>query len=87
MHGMVNITRRILRVCGKEKDGDVTECGNFHVTRNYSLLCFGVSIEHSALSATMKWTILSSEYLFNDLWFRRKDVYKNLRKIVDPYCI
>jgi ADP-ribose pyrophosphatase len=37
----------------------------------------------------MKWTILSSDYLFNDLWFKvRKDVCKTpLGKIVDPYYV
>ena len=37
----------------------------------------------------MKWTILSSEYLFKDLWFKvRKDVCKTPQgKIVDPYYV
>jgi ADP-ribose pyrophosphatase len=37
----------------------------------------------------MNWTILSSEYLFSDLWFKvRKDVCKTpLGKIVDPYYV
>jgi ADP-ribose pyrophosphatase len=37
----------------------------------------------------MKWQILSSQYLFNDLWFKvRKDVCKTpLGKIVDPYYV
>src|SRR5258706_7613187 len=37
----------------------------------------------------MKWTILSSEYLFNDLWFKvRKDVCRTPQgKIVDPYYV
>ena len=37
----------------------------------------------------MKWEILSSEYLFNDLWFKvRKDVCKTPQgKIVDPYYV
>jgi len=37
----------------------------------------------------MKWQILSSEYLFNDLWFKvRKDVCKTPRgKIVEPYYV
>jgi len=37
----------------------------------------------------MKWTILSSEYLFTDLWFKvRKDVCKTPEgKIVDPYYV
>ncbi|HLG39103.1 MAG TPA: NUDIX hydrolase [Chitinophagaceae bacterium] len=37
----------------------------------------------------MKWQILSSEYLFNDLWFKvRKDVCKTPEgKIVDPYYV
>lgn len=37
----------------------------------------------------MKWQILSSQYLFNDLWFKvRKDVCKTPRgKIVDPYYV
>jgi ADP-ribose pyrophosphatase len=37
----------------------------------------------------MKWQILSSEYLFSDLWFKvRKDVCKTPQgKIVDPYYV
>ncbi len=37
----------------------------------------------------MKWKILSSEYLFNDLWFKvRKDKCETpLGKIVDPYYV
>ena len=37
----------------------------------------------------MKWKILSSEYLFNDLWFKvRKDVYKTPHgKIINPYYV
>ena len=37
----------------------------------------------------MKWKILSSEYLFNDLWFKvRKDICKTPQgKIVDPYYV
>lgn len=37
----------------------------------------------------MKWKILSSEYLFNDLWFKvRKDVCETPQgKIVDPYYV
>lgn len=37
----------------------------------------------------MKWKILSSEYLFSDLWFRvRKDKCKSPQgKIVDPYYV
>ena len=37
----------------------------------------------------MKWKILSSEYLFNDLWFKvRKDICKTPRgTIVDPYYV
>src|SRR5262245_12831626 len=37
----------------------------------------------------MKWQILSSEYLFQDLWFKvRKDVCKTPQgKIVDPYYV
>lgn len=37
----------------------------------------------------MKWQILSSEYLFRDLWFKvRKDVCKTpAGKIVDPYYV
>ena len=37
----------------------------------------------------MKWQILSSEYLFDDLWFKvRKDVCKTPQgKIVDPYYV
>jgi ADP-ribose pyrophosphatase len=37
----------------------------------------------------MNWQILSSEYLFNDLWFKvRKDVCKTPQgKIIDPYYV
>jgi ADP-ribose pyrophosphatase len=37
----------------------------------------------------MKWQILSSEYLFHDLWFKvRKDICKTPQgKIVDPYYV
>jgi len=37
----------------------------------------------------MKWKILSSEYLFNDLWFKvRKDICETPEgKIVDPYYV
>lgn len=37
----------------------------------------------------MKWKVLSSEYLFNDLWFKvRKDVCETPEgKIVDPYYV
>ena len=37
----------------------------------------------------MKWKILSSEYLFNDLWFKvRKDTCQTPQgKIVDPYYV
>lgn len=37
----------------------------------------------------MKWKILSSEYLFSDLWFKvRKDICETpLGKIVDPYYV
>ncbi|MBC7948535.1 MAG: NUDIX hydrolase [Chitinophagaceae bacterium] len=37
----------------------------------------------------MKWQTLSSQYLFNDLWFKvRKDVCKTPQgKIVDPYYV
>ena len=37
----------------------------------------------------MKWKILSSEYLFNDLWFKvRKDICETQQgKIIDPYYV
>ncbi|HEX3165174.1 MAG TPA: NUDIX hydrolase [Chitinophagaceae bacterium] len=37
----------------------------------------------------MKWKILSSEYLFNDLWFKvRKDICEtNEGKIINPYYV
>src|SRR5688572_20398716 len=37
----------------------------------------------------MKWQTLSSEYLFNDLWFKvRKDVCRTPQgKIVEPYYV
>src|SRR5436189_4912079 len=37
----------------------------------------------------MKWKILSSEYLFRDLWFKvRKDICETPQgKIVDPYYV
>ena len=37
----------------------------------------------------LKWKILSSEYLFNDLWFKvRKDVCESPQgKIIDPYYV
>jgi len=37
----------------------------------------------------MKWKILSSEYLFNDLWFKvRKDICESPSgKIIDPYYV
>ncbi len=37
----------------------------------------------------MKWKILSSEYLFNDLWFKvRKDICETTAgKIIDPYYV
>jgi len=37
----------------------------------------------------MKWEILSSEYLFNDLWFKvRKDICKTPQgKIINPYYV
>ena len=37
----------------------------------------------------MKWKILSSEYLFNDLWFKvRKDICETpAAKIIDPYYV
>ena len=39
--------------------------------------------------ADLKWRVISSEYLFNDLWFKvRKDVCKTPQgKIVDPYYV
>ena len=37
----------------------------------------------------MKWKILSSEYLFNDLWFKvRKDICESAQgKIINPYYV
>ena len=37
----------------------------------------------------LKWKIISSEYLFNDLWFKiRKDKYQSpAGKIIDPYYV
>ena len=37
----------------------------------------------------MKWKILSSEYLFNDLWFKvRKDICESPSgKVIDPYYV
>jgi 8-oxo-dGTP pyrophosphatase MutT (NUDIX family) len=37
----------------------------------------------------LKWKILSSEYLFNDLWFKvRKDIYETQEgKIINPYYV
>jgi len=37
----------------------------------------------------LKWKILSSEYLFNDLWFKvRKDICETQQgKIIDPYYV
>ena len=41
------------------------------------------------MNKSMHWKVLSSEYLFNDLWFKvRKDVCKTPQgKIVDPYYV
>src|SRR4029079_9129650 len=47
------------------------------------------TIQISKLRSIMKWKILSSEYLFRDLWFKvRKDVCETPQgKIVDPYYV
>ena len=47
------------------------------------------NVKSQISNSPMKWEILSSEYLFNDLWFKvRKDVCKTPQgKIVDPYYV